>query len=230
MEKYIKKQLKGPMQNWGDLNKIAMAKALGKSPVAKQILKPFKKKVHIGNEIWTYKIGVSHSVILTPKGDRKIIASHKEISTGQISHNPTKEIGLSKKSEYMITPGKIRQFIENNILKTSNMANKKVLSPLSRVMVKQAFKPVVNPKNKIEAPGIVTKKSKLWLIKVTEASPLVLETVKVLKENLGLGLKESKDLAETQVPYIIRNLQPAQAKKLHDELIKVGVKCSLHNI
>ena len=66
-----------------------------------------------------------------------------------------------------------------------------------------------------------------WSVVLESASGVVTAVTKIVKEALGLGLKEAKDLVESAPVTLIEGVSYDEAKALYDQLIEAGATATL---
>jgi len=72
-----------------------------------------KRKLHIGNEVWTYKMGHRHVVIRHPDGLKSSIANKSQV-TG-LSWDTIERGEWKRTSDAHVYPRQIKKWIENNL-------------------------------------------------------------------------------------------------------------------
>ena len=72
------------------------------------------RKLHIGNEIWEYRVGSGTIVVVTPLGNKAYIPCHevKGLSPDDFDRGKYK-----KTSDGTITPSELKAYIERNFRK-----------------------------------------------------------------------------------------------------------------
>jgi len=181
-----------------------------------KIHEPFKKKVHLDKDIWTYKVGVSNSVILSPDGKKKYIVAHSLIAKKNtpIEHSSTK---VEKRSRYTVNPALIKSYIEKN-LKHLPVPNKHQDS-LSVSWNKHQVATPLNPGN--------SKSPQSYGILLRDSGPAKLSVVKEIKDIFNLGLKECKDIIDN-TPYNLARVSRPEAEKIASKLRAVGATVEIY--
>ena len=180
-----------------------------------KIHQPFKRKVHVDGKIWTYKIGVSNSVILSPDGRKKYIVAHKAICKKSEPGEYERD-WLGKRGVYTVNPALIKGYVEKFL--------KKMPTPMKKPDNGRMYPEFVISSN---AGGMLKDlssvlKSKTYGVMLRNAGKSKLGVVKVVKDILSLGLKESKEIIDN-APYIIkRNVTVDEARNIKEALTNAG--------
>ena len=74
------------------------------------------RKIHLGDDIWEYKIGKSNVVIFSPNKEKTVI-SYTDVPGWDKWFEEEMEKPSWTYEDFQVTPGKIKTYIELNLLK-----------------------------------------------------------------------------------------------------------------